>query len=191
MSSLPVESFIYHGRGIIPSNVCQQVINETEKTTWEKHGWYDVEKDSISSEKTQELDVSNILDTSFDLFQNYINDSLKTYTNLHAYRSSKTEKIVFKYSKFRMNRYSVGQMMRPHHDHIYSLFDGEEKGIPVLSIIVNFNNSYTGGDLCFWDDYVLELGQGDIIIFPSNFMYPHHVTSVLSGQRYSAVAWAW
>ena len=37
--------------------------------------------------------------------------------------------------------------MRQHHDHIHSLFDGQEKGIPVLSFILNLNDNYRGADL--------------------------------------------
>ena len=44
--------------------------------------------------------------------------------------------------------------MRQHHDHIHSLFDGNEKGIPVLSFILNLND-YEGAELFFWDDYVV------------------------------------
>ena len=44
-----------------------------------------------------------------------------------------------KFSAIRFNRYAPGQTMRQHHDHIHSLFDGNEKGIPVLSFILNLN----------------------------------------------------
>ena len=43
--------------------------------------------------------------------------------------------------------------MRQHHDHIYSIFDGDRKGIPVISFVINFNDGYDGADLVFWDDY--------------------------------------
>ena len=81
--------------------------------------------------------------------------------------------------------------MRLHVDHIYDLFDGETKGIPVLSIIVNLNDGYEGGELRFFDKHNLKLGKGDVVIFPSNFMYPHSVNTVTKNTRYSAVAWAY
>ena len=81
--------------------------------------------------------------------------------------------------------------MREHFDHIYSLFDGREKGIPVLSFILNLNDNYEGADLLFWDDYRISLGLGDIVIFPSIFLFPHKVSETIKGQRYSAVSWAW
>ena len=109
-------------------------------------------------------------------------------------------KIIFKlykifikagFSTIRFNRYGKGQIMRQHHDHIHSLFDGQEKGIPVLSFILNLNDNYRGADLYFWEDHAVHLGKGDIIMFPSLFLFPHGVTEAREGVRYSAVSWAW
>ena len=63
-----------------------------------------------------------------------------------------------------------------------------------LSIIINLNDEYEGGDLVFTDqkDNVikrLKLGKGSILFFPSNFMYPHSIQPIKKGTRYSIVAW--
>ena len=81
--------------------------------------------------------------------------------------------------------------MRLHQDHIHSLFDGKEKGIPVLSLVGNLNDDYDGANLYFWDDNIVPLGAGDIVLFPSLFMYPHGVTEATRGNRYSFVSWTW
>ena len=47
------------------------------------------------------------------------------------------------------------------------------------------------GQLYFWHDYELQLGKGDIIMFPSLFMYPHGVKEPTEGERFSGVCWAW
>ena len=59
---------------------------------------------------------------------------------------------------------------------------------------MNLNDEYEGGDLIFTDqkDNVvkrLKLGKGSIVFFPSNFMYPHGITPITEGTRYSVVAW--
>ncbi len=60
-----------------------------------------------------------------------------------------------------------------------------------VTIIVNLNDDYEGGNLCHVDDsYMTKMGKGDIIIFPSNFTYPHRITPIISGTRYSVVTWA-
>lgn len=63
-----------------------------------------------------------------------------------------------------------------------------------LSIIINLNEKYEGGDLIFTDQKLkeikrLKLGKGSAVIFPSNFMYPHGIEPVKKGIRYSIVAW--
>ena len=37
----------------------------------------------------------------------------------------------------------------------------------------------------------IDLKQGSVLIFPSNFMYPHEVESITKGSRYSFVSWVW
>ena len=96
-----------------------------------------------------------------------------------------------KFTGIRFNRYGSGQIMRQHMDHIHSIFDGKEKGIPVLSFILNLNDDYEGADLYFWKDHIVKLGKGDIIMFPSLFLFPHGVTEATKGKRYSAVSWGW
>jgi predicted 2-oxoglutarate/Fe(II)-dependent dioxygenase YbiX len=81
--------------------------------------------------------------------------------------------------------------MKEHCDHIHSMFDGTRKGIPSLSILGSLNNDYEGGELVFWQDQKIELKAGSIMIFPSNFLYPHKVVEVTKGVRYSYVSWVW
>jgi predicted 2-oxoglutarate/Fe(II)-dependent dioxygenase YbiX len=81
--------------------------------------------------------------------------------------------------------------MQNHCDHIYSLFDGKRKGIPVLSIIGILNDDYDGGELIMLEDKKIDTKKGDLLIFPSNFLYPHQITPVTKGVRYSYVSWVW
>ena len=37
----------------------------------------------------------------------------------------------------------------------------------------------------------INLTKGDIIVFPSNFMFPHRVEPVTKGNRYSYISWVW
>ena len=63
-----------------------------------------------------------------------------------------------------------------------------------LSIIINLNDTYKGGDLVFTDQKEkeikrLKLSKGSIVFFPSNFLYPHMIEPITEGTRYSIVAW--
>ena len=95
------------------------------------------------------------------------------------------------YSAIRFNRYFPGQTMLNHCDHIHDMFDGEKKGIPVLSIIGILNDDYEGGEMIMFEDKKIDTKKGDLLIFPSNFLYPHRIAPVTKGVRYSYVSWVW
>jgi predicted 2-oxoglutarate/Fe(II)-dependent dioxygenase YbiX len=190
-SNTPLSDFIEIYKEVIPKHTCDDIIVETESHSWLKHTWYDLTKNSFESEENNELDVLEATEDVYKKLYIFIEESVKDYNKKYSYSSKKTTTIVNKLSSIRLNRYSVNQMMHQHHDHIHALFDGKEKGIPVLSIVCNLNDNYTGGELYFWKNYFTDLNQGDIVIFPSNFMYPHGVKKITDGVRYSAVAWAW
>lgn len=66
-----------------------------------------------------------------------------------------------------------------------------------VSIIVNLNDDYEGGDFVFFNPFSKEeiihsvsLKKGSVLMFPSNFLYPHSVKPITKGTRYSIVSWA-
>jgi predicted 2-oxoglutarate/Fe(II)-dependent dioxygenase YbiX len=79
--------------------------------------------------------------------------------------------------------------MANHVDHIRSIFDGNNKGIPVISVVGLLNDNFIGGELIFNDEHTIKLKQGDILLFPSNFIYKHRVNNIEEGIRYSFVSW--
>jgi predicted 2-oxoglutarate/Fe(II)-dependent dioxygenase YbiX len=95
------------------------------------------------------------------------------------------------FTDVRFNRYEEGTRMRVHCDHIHSMFDGERKGIPTISVLGALNDDYEGGELLFWESKKIALPAGSLAIFPSNFLYPHEVLPVTKGVRHSFVSWAW
>ncbi len=84
-------------------------------------------------------------------------------------------------------RYKKGGKYEVHTDHFTS-------SVRHLSVIMNLNEEYEGGELIFTDQKENEikrckLGKGSVIFFPSNFMYPHKIAPIKKGTRYSIVAW--
>jgi hypothetical protein len=64
-----------------------------------------------------------------------------------------------------------------------------------MSCIYLLNNDYEGGNLCFRnpdgsEEWEIEVKPNRMIVWPSNFLYPHTVKPVTKGTRYSVVAWA-
>ena len=188
---LTLADCIHVEKGIIPSDMCEYIVDDIESRKWIPHTWYDVRTNLSNSEETKELDVQYATSELQKKLDPFIIKAGLAYEQKYSYPSDKTKEFMSKFSLLKFNRYSSGQIMRQHHDHIRSLFDGFEKGIPVFSLILNLNDDYEGADLFFWKDYVVPLGKGDIIMFPSLFLFPHGVTEATKGKRYSAASWAW
>ena len=84
-------------------------------------------------------------------------------------------------------KYSAGGKYNVHTDHFST-------SARHLSIIMNLNDNYEGGDLIFTDQKKKEIkrlkpGKGSIVFFPSNFMFPHSIEPITKGTRYSIVSW--
>ena len=62
-----------------------------------------------------------------------------------------------------------------------------------ISCILFCNDDYEGGNLAFKlpnnEEFSVEGRPGELIMWPSNFMYPHCVKPVTSGHRITVVGW--
>jgi len=65
----------------------------------------------------------------------------------------------------------------------------------LLSAIIFLNDDYEGGELVFKNTFdeteeKVEKKAGSIVIWPSNFLFPHAVKPVTKGERFTVVTWA-
>ena len=124
--------------------------------------------------------------TPTDLFYwNYIKQEIE---RLYGYYKAKFPKMTSdKINQIDLLKYTPGGKYEIHTDH----FTNTPRH---LSIIINLNDNYEGGDLIFTDQKNkeikrLKLEKGSLVFFPSNFMYPHSIQPITKGTRYSIVAW--
>jgi len=188
-----LKDYILHLDNWIPKNIIDQSIKElSDNNTWQKHQY--------SNSKTFEVKSKNAdkeLDVCYGTNLTYLKDLQElTWKALEKYIV--IEKLggdTFQgwkgFSPIRFNRYKKGQIMSKHQDHIQSLFTGERRGIPILSIVAVLNDDYEGGEFIMFDNYEIKFKAGDLIIFPSVFLYPHLVKPVKKGIRYSFVSWCY
>jgi len=100
---------------------------------------------------------------------------------------NKVEPMIF--TRFRLNWYGVGGFMRNHIDSIHHSH-GQKYGYPHITALGFLNDEYEGGEFSLCDgEMVLQPNVGDIVVFPSNFMYPHEVKKVTSGDRFTCMTW--
>ena len=174
----------------IPENICKELIDECNKKEWKKHTWNNYADNTFTSEPTKELDVMACTKEQQEKVTPYLIEALGRYQIKVSVPGEKTEgSFLTKFSPIRFNKYEVGNTMRKHYDHIHSIFDGKMKGVPIVSIVANLNKEYKGSEFMCRDKEI-KLNTGDILMFPSNFMYPHEVKETTEGTRYSFVSWA-
>ena len=185
---MQVNDYVYVTK-ILPKELCQNILDVISKRDWSKHTWYNPTTETLTSEKTKELDVQPTDKKLQDMLTPYILEAGRQYNFKFKTTGEKTDQFINQFSPARFNRYEVGTVMRKHYDHIHSIFDGKRTGIPVLSMLGILNNGYEGGEFLVRDKD-MNLKEGDMVIFPSCFMYPHEVKEVTMGTRYSFISWA-
>ena len=173
-------------KNFIDEKQCDIIVEQLENVNWNLHSYRHGVTGDIITLGEKELSVSHdaIFETPY--LMDKVHDGLRKYI-----LELNFEWLVgwAGYSQIRFNKYDKNTMMNNHCDHINSIFDGERKGIPFLTVLMSLNNDYTGGEFIMWEDTKIELDKGDIVIFPSNFLYPHKVLPVTQGTRYTCISW--
>lgn len=165
-------------------------LNNMNEEDWIQHTYYDPNTKVSSAEAgDKELDVTTFIPP---VMHNYVMERV-----WHGYNQYLTD-LNFRwygswqaYSSIRYNRYKETRIMKAHCDHIHTLFDGDRKGVPTMTALGLLNDEFEGGEFVLFEEGPVEFKAGDLMIFPSNFLFPHRVDPVTSGTRYSFVAWAW
>lgn len=180
-------------KNALSKELCKEVIDLTANDNWQKHQWYQVQENSSFSNEEKELDVlfpdpvitQKVFETVVANFAEYFECCYPLNKDIDYVKT------VHSCCGIRLNRYETGTLMRTHYDHIHSLFDGHQKGIPAVSMVGILNDDYEGGEMIFFNDHEIKTQAGDLVIFPSCFLYPHRINEVTKGTRYSFVSWAW
>lgn len=170
---------------------CEKIRTELDAAIWQQHTFYDPQTGIYADRSgNRELDVTN------DNIPSRQELTQKVWEVVHKYIVEDLQKPYFSswsgFSHIRFNRYHPDRLMALHCDHIHSIFQGERKGIPVLTILGSLNNDYEGGEfLMFDEEKEYKIKQGEIMMFPSIFLYPHRVAPVTKGIRDTFVSWVW
>ncbi len=174
---------------VLDNYVCDQTLADLKQVKWIQHQYSSPDDYTVSAlNANKELSVTRDIISTTNNIEDKVWHCLKDYVTtldfpwLRGWRN---------FSNIRFNKYEVGQLMNIHCDHINTLFDGEEKGVPILTVLGMLNDDYEGGELVMFDDSFIKMDKGDIVVFPSNFLFPHRVLPVTFGTRHSFVSWAW
>ena len=184
-----LEDYVLKLQNFLDEKFCSETIKQLRKNKWGDHYFHNSLTDEhVKRSGNQELEVS---------YKDIPNKQIimdKLHTAIHTYQTT----INFTwwstwngYTSIRFNRYTKTKKMALHCDHTHTIFDGKRKGVPILSCLGALNDDYTGGEFVLFGDTVVELKKGELLIFPSTFLYPHKVEPVKKGKRYTYISWVW
>ena len=183
--------YVKNNKSFLSRDLCNKTIKELnllDSSVWKDHTFYnsfDNTSTKLSGEQELSVVYTNqlttkkiIMDKLWHSIQQYQKDLNFSWFNGWT-----------GYTDIRFNRYTLNRKMAEHCDHIHSMFDGQRKGVPILSVLGILNDNYSGGEFIMFKDVEIKLEQGDVLIFPSNFLYPHKVEPVTKGVRHSFISW--
>jgi len=188
-----LSNYIKHYKSFFNENLCNKTVKELKNLNnsfWNEHKFYDFKTNKLETlSGDQELSTlfSKEITTKEIIMKelwNGINDYV--YGLKFPWFSSWNG-----YTEIRFNKYSENTKMAEHCDHIQSMFEGKNRGIPTLSVLGILNDDYKGGEFIMFQDEEIKFKKGDLLIFPSIFLYPHKVEPVKKGTRYSFISWVW
>lgn len=194
MSEYPLSLLDYFKvyENVIPKDLLSELHKFAKrKEIWTTHQFSNYDNKTFYDK--EDCDISYIFVHELELAENLnkvIWDTLKTYTE-HIQTFNQYCHYWNGFTGVRLNRYNKDHNMKKHVDHITTMFDGQRRGIPVLSVVGGINDNYKGGEFVFFDNHEVKIPAGSILIFPSVFLYPHTVKFVTKGTRYSFVSWTW
>ena len=177
-------------KNAISKDTCERTVTDLATIKWQHNHFrnYDQQKSVNPGEEELYTNVEDQFVVTDSILLQNVYDSLVQYM-------TKFKSPGFNgwhgFSAIKFNQYQPTAIMTEHCDHIHGLFDGERKGIPILSVVGLLNDDFTGGNFVMFEDTVIELTAGDILIFPSVFMYKHRIEPILTGTRNSFVSWVW
>lgn len=133
------------------------------------------------------ISMKEIIDTNYET-RKKIDDLVckNAGRSLHKYIEDFPHNNTLQYinsdSGYELLRYNEGGFYNQH-------TDGGNKA-RTLSLSFSLNDDYTGGEFAFFDREIkIKTKPGSVILFPSNFMYPHEILPVTKGTRYSIITW--
>ena len=176
---------------LLSEHECDQIVSTLDEADdWDTFVWYNSDHEHVDVDKQSQL-KSTINHTVTDVIQPHINDELFNafHSKYHDPDISTGESFCENCSGIKFNKYSVGDYLSPHNDHIRDFFQGQFRGIPVTSVVGVLNDDFEGGEFVFWREHSVKIKKGHVLAFPALYLFPHEVTPVTSGVRYSWITW--
>lgn len=185
-SKRSLEDYIFTLDNVVPEELCDRILQEYHHCnlwTPTSVGNGNVE-DKIRNCDTINISEGIVIEKNFDIRKKIDEDfyvcashAINEYRKLFPDVASEID------TGYGLLRYKKGQFYVQHTDS----FQQQQRSVSCSFLL---NDDYEGGEFAFFDREIIISGsKGSIVMFPSNFMFPHEIMPVISGTRYSIITW--
>lgn len=181
-----LKSYIHILENALPDELCDRIIAEYENDddwVYAEVGTGVVQTD-IRNVRSTNISIAKQINKNFQVRKKLDEDVFVTVNKaIEFYRECHPSVVATNDSGYDLLQYGEGQFYTQHTD---SYADNPRE----VSCSIALNDEYEGGEFAFFDGQLrYKLKKGSILMFPSNFMYPHEVMPVQQGIRYSIITW--
>jgi Rps23 Pro-64 3,4-dihydroxylase Tpa1-like proline 4-hydroxylase len=185
-SKRSLDEYIFTLDNVVPDELCNRILEEySECSFWmpSSVGNGNV-NDQIRSCDIINISENAVLEKNFEIRKKIDEDFYICASKaINEYRAIFPEVASEIDTGYNLLRYKEGQFYVQHTDS----FKHQQRSVSCSFLL---NDEYEGGEFAFFDrEIMIRSGKGSIIMFPSNFMFPHEIMPVTSGTRYSIITW--
>lgn len=185
-SKKSLEDYIFTLDNVVPNELCDRILEEYRDCSF----WTPTSvgngnvNDQIRNCDMISISEGTVLQKNFDVRKKIDEDfyvcasrAINEYRKLFPEVASEID------TGYGLLRYRKGQFYIQHTDS----FKHQQRSVSCSFLL---NDDYEGGEFAFFDrEIVISGSKGSIVMFPSNFMFPHEIMPVTSGTRYSIITW--
>ena len=181
-----IEDYIQVFENIVSDNLCDRILSEyANSNDWQPTiigaGVLDTK---VRNTDTIGLSFQAVIQQNPEIRKALDEELFKVAaTAIQKYNEVFPEAKIDQDSGYELLRYNEGQFYIQHTDSFL-------KQPRAVSCSFAINDDYEGGEFAFWNrEKKVFLKKGSVLMFPSNFMYPHEIMPVTKGTRYSIITW--
>lgn len=183
--SSDIRDYIVVFENLIPDELCDSILNEYKNSQeWTMASTGSGIAPSIRNVTTIQLSTAASISLNPNVRQELDNQLFRCVnTAIIKYNQKFPHAKIEKDTGYELLRYATGQFYVEHTDS----FIQQPRAV---SCSLALNDDYEGGEFAFFNrELKYKLKKGSVLMFPSNFMYPHEVMPVTNGTRWSIITW--
>jgi predicted 2-oxoglutarate/Fe(II)-dependent dioxygenase YbiX len=181
-----LKGFVKVFDGVMSPELCDRIVSEyKDDKNWEEASVGNgVINDSVRRVDSIRMNDPYIIYKNFDARQRLNFDMTEAmFFAIQRYRQVAPAMTAEENSGYDLLRYQEGDFYKEHTD---SYINNPRH----VSCSFHLNDDYEGGEFAFLNrEFKIKAKKGSVIMFPSNFMFPHEILPVTKGTRFSIITW--